>query len=205
VDLQEMVWRSIDDLCAALTDAEWKIPTECPGWSAQDQISHLAGSEASYLGRPAPDHVPKDTPWVRNQIGAKNEVQVDWRRPWSGSEVLDEFRKVTAERLKLFRGMSQEDFEAQTQTPLGPGTMNDLIRIRVMDAWVHEQDVRRAVGRPGDLTGPVAEHSVGRFAMAMPFVVGKKAGAGDGKTVVFDIQGDAGRKLSIAIEGGRGK
>jgi len=74
-----------------------------------------------------------------------------------------------------------------------------------MDAWVHEQDVRRAVGRPGDLTGPVAEHSVGRFAMAMPFVVGKKAGAGDGKTVVFDIQGDAGRKLSIAIEGGRGK
>ena len=205
VDLQEMVWQSIDDLCETFTEKEWKLPTDCPGWSVQDQVSHLAGSEATYLGRPVPDHVPKDTPWVRNEIGARNEVQVDWRRPRSGREVLDEFREVTRERLRLFRGMSQEDFEAQTQTPLGPGTINELIRIRIMDAWVHEQDVRRAVGRPGDLAGPVAEHSVGRFAMAMPFVVGKKAGAGDGTTVVFDVQGDAGRQVSINVEGGRAK
>ena len=41
--------------------------------------------------------------------------------------------------------------------------------------------------------------------MAMPFVVGKKAGAGDGATVVFDVQGDAGRRLSINVEGGRAK
>jgi hypothetical protein len=29
------------------------------------------------------------------------------------------------------------------------------MHIRIFDCWVHEQDMRRATGRPGHLTGPV--------------------------------------------------
>ena len=50
VDLMEHVWTSIGDLCSVLTEAEWKTPTDCPGWSVQDQIAHLAGSEGRILG-----------------------------------------------------------------------------------------------------------------------------------------------------------
>jgi uncharacterized protein (TIGR03083 family) len=77
------------------------------------------------------------------------------------------------------------------------------MHIRIFDCWVHEQDMRRAVGCPGHLTGPVVEHSVGRIAMAMPFVVGKKAQAPNGTTVVFVITGAAGRTLPIGVDGGR--
>jgi uncharacterized protein (TIGR03083 family) len=140
---------------------------------------------------------------VRNDVGRSNEVVVDWRRSWPGEKVLEEFREVTAVRLRFLRAMGAEDFAAQAQTPIGPGTAADFLRIRIFDAWVHEQDIRRAVGRPGHLAGPVPEHAIGRIAMAMPFVIGKKARALDGATVVFELTGPAGRTLAVRMDGAR--
>ena len=203
VDLMEGVWQSIASLCSSFTEVQWKSPTDCPGWSVQDQVSHLAGAESSILGHPIPEHTPVPTDHAKNEIGRSNEVQVDWRRPRPGSEVLAEFQELTAQRLELLRGMTEADFAAETQTPIGPGTMAEFLRIRVFDAWVHEQDIRRAVGQPGNLDGPVAVHSIERVARAMPYVVGRKARPPDGTTVVFEVTGPAGRTLPIAMEGGR--
>jgi uncharacterized protein (TIGR03083 family) len=205
VDNMERVWQSIAGLCSPFTERDWKTPTDCPGWSVQDQLSHLAGSESRLLGRPVPDHTPPEMSHVKNDTGRRNEVVVDWRRPRSGAEVLAEFQEETTERLKLLRAMTPEEFAAQTETPIGPAPMRDLIRIRIFDAWVHEQDIRRAVGRAGNLAGPVAEHSVGRVAMVMPYVVAKKAQAPDGATVVFDVTGPAGRVLPVGVEGTRAR
>ncbi len=205
VDKLERVWRSLDELCTTLTEQEWKLPTDCPKWSVQDNLAHIVGAESSLLGRPAPEHTPQEMGHVKNEIGRRNEVQVDWRRSRSGAEVLAEFREVTGERLRQLRAMGPEDFAAPTQTPVGPGTVRDFLQIRIFDCWVHEQDIRRAVGRPGHMEGPVAEHSVGRLCLAMPYVVGKKAQAPDGTTVVFEVTGPAGRTLAIGVEGGRAK
>jgi uncharacterized protein (TIGR03083 family) len=154
-------------------------------------------------GRPEPVHTPRNTQHVRNDMGHRNEVQVDWRRSRSGTEVLDEFRQYTTERLAVLRGMSAADFEAETQTPIGPGTVRTFIEIRIFDAWIHEQDMRRALRRPGHLEGDVAAHAVGRCAMAMPLVVGRRVQPPDGTTVVFEVTGAAGRTLPIAMQGGR--
>jgi uncharacterized protein (TIGR03083 family) len=205
VDKLEHVWGSIADLCSTFTETEWKTPTDCPKWSVQDHVSHIIGTESRLLGRQPPDHTPQDMSHVKNDIGRSNEVWVDFRRSWPGSKVLEEFREVTGERLRVLRGMSSDDFSQETQTPIGPGTVRDFMQIRIFDCWVHEQDIRRAVGRPGELEGLTAEHAVGRIAMAMPFVVGKKARATDGSTVVFEVTGAAGRRLSIGVEGGRAK
>jgi uncharacterized protein (TIGR03083 family) len=100
--------------------------------------------------------------------------------------------------------MTENDFAAPADTPIGPGTAADHLRIRIFDAWVHEQDMRRAVNRPGDLEGAVADHSIGRVAMAMPYVVGRKVQPSEGTTVVFEVTGSAGRVLPIRMEGTRG-
>ncbi|GIX48934.1 MAG: hypothetical protein KatS3mg131_3145 [Candidatus Tectimicrobiota bacterium] len=205
VDKLERVWRSLEELGATLSEEEWKRPTDCPKWSVQDHLSHIVGTEATLLGRPAPEHTPQDMSHVKNDIARRNEIQVDWRRSRRGAEVLAEFREVTGERLRRLRAMTPEDFAAPTQTPVGPGTVRDFLEIRIFDCWVHEQDMRRAVGRPGHLEGPVAEHAVGRIALAMPYVVGKKAQAPDGTTVVFEVTGPAGRTLAIGVEGRRAK
>ncbi len=154
VDKMEQVWRSIEELCQDLTEDDWKTGTDCPGWSVQDQLSHLAGSESAILGRPDPDHTPRDTSHVKNAIGEHNEVLVDYRRPSTGQGVLEEFKENTGERLGLLRAMKESGFDAPAQTPIGPGTVRDYLAIRIFDAWVHEQDMRRALGRPGDLEVP---------------------------------------------------
>ncbi len=204
VDLMERVWRSIDSLCSPLSAAQWKTPTDCPGWSVQDQVSHLVGAESQILGNPRPSHTPKETGHVKNDVGQSNEVVVDYRRSWPGPKVLEEFRELTGQRLGLLRGLTDEQFAAETQTPIGPGTLTEFVRIRIFDAWVHEQDIRRALKVPGELEGPVAAHSVGRVARALPFVVARKAQAPDGVTVVFNITGPAGRVVPVGVEGGRG-
>lgn len=204
VDKMQSVWQAIDRFCSHLTEQDWKAPTDCPGWSVQDQLSHLSGSESRLLGRPSPAHTPADLSHVKNDSGARNEVVVDWRRAWSGNEVLAEFREVCAERLNLLRAMQEADFAVETQTPIGPGTVRTFLEIRIFDAWIHLQDMRRALRRPGDMAGAVAEHAVGRCAMAMPYVVARKAQAADGSTVIFDITGAAGRRLSIGVENKRG-
>ena len=205
VDLMEHVWSSIDSLCSPLTEAQWNTPTDCPGWSVQDQVSHLVGAESGILGNPRPDHTPKKTSHVKNDVGQSNEVVVDFRRSWPGQKVLDEFRELTGQRLTFLRGLSDDGFAAETQTPIGPGTITEFVRIRIFDAWVHEQDMRRALGIPGELEGSVAAHSVGRIARALPFVTARKAQALDGVTVVFNITGTSGCVVSVAVEGGRGK
>jgi uncharacterized protein (TIGR03083 family) len=159
--------------------------------------------EARLLGRPAPDHeLPDDMPHVKNDFGRSNEVFVDARRSWSGADVLAEFHDVTRARVEQLRDPGH-DFGAESFTPVGPGTVRDLLPFRVFDAWVHEQDIRSAVGRPGHREGPVAEMALERAIAPMPYVVGKKAGAPDGATVVFSLSGLLARDVAIGVEGGR--
>ena len=166
-------------------------------------MSHIVGTESRLAGRPVPNHTPQDMGHVHNDIGRGNEIWVDFLRARSGTQVLEAFREVTAARLQRLRGMSAGDFSEPTQTPVGPGTVRDFMVIRIFDCWVHEQDIRRAVGRPGHLDGPVVVHSMNRMVRAMPFVVGKKAAASEGSTIVFEITGPAGRTVAISVQNGR--
>ena len=51
----ERVWQAIIALGSTLTEQEWKTPTDCPGWTVQDQVAHMLGSESRLLGLPVPD------------------------------------------------------------------------------------------------------------------------------------------------------
>jgi len=203
VNNMEAVWRSLDELCSNIEDGEWGTPTDCPGWSVQDQLSHLVGSECRLLGRPAPNHVPEETGHVKNDIGQNNEVLVGARRSLPGGKVLEEFREVTGQRLSILRGMTGSDFDEETDTPIGRAPVRELIAIRIFDAWVHEQDIRRAVGKPGHMDGTVARHAMDRMVMAMPYVLGRKVQPADGTGVVMNINGLAGRVFAIAMQGNR--
>jgi hypothetical protein len=46
VDQLDQVWRSLADLGASHDEAEWKRATDVPGWSVQDNLTHISGLEA---------------------------------------------------------------------------------------------------------------------------------------------------------------
>ena len=200
-------WRSIDELCTGLSEDDWKRPTGCPGWSVQDNLSHLIDYESFALGRPRPEHEVGPLPHTKNDMGVTNEVGVDARRSRPGAEVLAEFRDVTAERLAHLSTFTEDDLTREVTTPIGPGTMKDMLTLRVMDTWSHEQDIRRALGRPGHEDDPAVATTVAYFTGFMPFVIGKRAGAPEGSTVVvavdrqppFAVQVIDGRATAVAV------
>ena len=187
----EDVWGDIVELCDGLTDEQWARPTDCPGWSVQDNVAHMIGTERMLLGeQPTAGETAGDAPHVRNDIGKANERWIATYRDRPGAAVLDEFRAVTARRLDALRALTTDEWDREGFTPEGPGPYRLFMAIRVFDCWYHDQDMREALDRPGFLEGPVADLSIGRIpAKGLPYVVGKKAGAPPGSTVVFEVAG----------------
>jgi uncharacterized protein (TIGR03083 family) len=188
----EDVWGDIIAICEGLTPAQWTSPTECPGWSVQDNVAHMIGTERMLAGEQpsAAADAGADAPHIRNDIGKANERWIESYRDWPGAKVLDEFRAITASRLDTLRSLTREDWDREGFTPEGPGPYRKFMEIRVFDCWYHDQDIREAVGRAGYLEGPVADLSIGRIPpKGLPYVVGKKAGAPGGSRVKFVVRG----------------
>jgi uncharacterized protein (TIGR03083 family) len=201
IDLLEQVWASIVELGSGLDEQQWKTPSQLPGWSVQDNLSHIIGTERMMRGEPTPSDEPARTDHLRNPIGEMNEHWVEHYRHRPGAEVLDEFRQLSAARLAELRALPPERFDEVGPTPVGEAPFREFLAVRVFDSWVHEQDMRRALDRSGHVEGPVVDHSLGRMAKAMPFVVGKKAAAPDGSSVVFMIErADPGAPVVVPVE-----
>jgi uncharacterized protein (TIGR03083 family) len=194
---------SLTELCETLSESEWKVATDCPGWSVQDNLSHLIGIERMLEGLPPTTHKAAPAAHVKNPIGESNENEIDSRRHLSGAAVLAEWKDISTRRMVTLRSADDAYFDAPAMTPTGQGTLADFLSIRVLDSWVHEQDMRRAAGKPGNLGGPAAEHTVDRLIRTVPIVVGKRAGTPEGASVVIDVTGDVQRHVVCTVTGGR--
>ena len=199
------VWGELALLGREIADTEWHAPSPCPGWDVSAQYAHVIGTESMLLGRPNPEVDPGKPDHIRNDIGGFNEVWVAALAGRSREEVLDDFEEVTSERTKVLKAMTEEDFSAPAWTPVGQADYRRFMQIRVFDCWVHEQDVRDGIGRPGGESGPVAEQSVDEIVRALGFVVGKKAGLPAESTVSFRLTGPVKRNLDVAAVDGRAK
>ncbi|MDI2029351.1 maleylpyruvate isomerase family mycothiol-dependent enzyme [Saccharopolyspora sp. TS4A08] len=193
-------WNALDALLTGLDDAQWEKDTALPGWRVRDIAAHLIGTELLLSGEPTPDSGNDVASYahVRNDIGARNEQYVEHFRQQPHEAVLGKFREVTASRLASLRAMSDEEFHAPALTPAGQDTYARFMRIRVFDCWMHEQDLRDAVGLPGGETGTPVELSIDEITTALGFVVGKRGAAPDGSSVTFDL---GSRVLHVAVDG----
>jgi uncharacterized protein (TIGR03083 family) len=199
------VWEELAVVGREIADTQWHAPSPCPGWDVSAQYAHVIGTESMLLGRPNPDVDPGKPEHIRNDIGGFNEVWVAALAGCSRDEVLDGLEEVTSERAKALKAMTEDDFSAPAWTPVGQADYRRFMQIRVFDCWVHEQDVRDAIGRPGQESGPVAEQSVDEIVRALGFVVGKKAGLPAESTVSFRLAGPVNRNLDVAVVDGRAK
>jgi len=202
IGMLDDVWGAIVELGDSLDEAEWAMPSECPGWTVRDVLSHMVGTERSLLGDVAPDPLSEPA-HVHNEIGARNEGWVVALRGLSGPDVLEQFRDVTARRRAELRSWPSSRFDEVGASPLGQVPYREFMRVRVMDCWVHEQDMRVATARPGHFEGPAAGLAVDRLVSAMPFVVGRQAKAPEGSSVRFELTGSTPRRLDVVVTGGR--
>ncbi len=208
IEALSLCFTAISNLCEHLSEEQWKTPTDLPGWTVQDNLSHLVAIERTLHGLAGTTHRAAPVDYVKNPIGEMNENEIDSRRHLPGSHVLAEWDEIAAQRLETLRSADDAYFDAPAMTPTGPGTVGAFLHIRVLDCWIHEQDMRRAVGVPGHMSGPAAELTVDRLIRTIPIVVGKRAATPEGASVVIDIVADAvhggvNRHLVCTVSDGR--
>ena len=197
-----IVWASIDRLCSDLPAGQWDLQPGARDPTSKDQLSHLVDYEARALGRPAPGHEPGPLPHVKNEMGRANSSR--GRAPaMSGAAVLDEFRRVTAERLAQLRRLTLTISPRRRQ----PGRPRDR-RGPAHPAGDGQLEPRtghppRGQGSPGHTEGPAVEEAVAYFSRFLPYLVGKRAAAPDGAKVVFRI--GARPPVAVEVAGGRGR
>jgi len=201
VELLGGEWSIIIGLLAGLDDAAWSRPA-LPGWDVHDVLAHLIGTERTLAGVQHPDPADIDAGrHVRNAIGKANEAWVVALRDRPHAGLLDDFRSVTAHRLASLRAMSPEEFNAPSWTPAGHATYARFMRIRIFDCWMHEQDIRTAVGIPGNEDGAAAEEALDEVVEALGYIVGKRGRAPDGSSVLIRLTGALQRDLPVVVDG----
>ena len=70
---------------------------------------------------------------------------------------------------------------------------------------MHEQDVRRAVDRPGDMDSAAARHTAEYLAESLGYVLGKKVGAPAGTSLVLEHGGQRAVRVRRSTTNGRGQ
>jgi uncharacterized protein (TIGR03083 family) len=202
-------WDDLDALLDTLGERQWQQQSPLPGWNVHDVTAHMAGTESMLRGVPTPDaDIDIATlEHVRNGIGEMNERWVRKLRGVSGAELLAIFRDTTAQRRGELSELGDDGWNDVTATPAGPDTYGRFMRVRIFDCWMHEHDIRDALGTPAsaeELVGPASRLALDEVAASMGFVVGKLGGAPDGSRVAIELTGPLERTINVAVEG-RGK
>lgn len=195
---------AISELVQPLADADWNRRTPCPGWSVRDIVSHVIGLDCEMLGDPRPIHaLPRDLFHVTNDHQRYMEMQVDVRRHHTAPEMTSELEYTVIRRNRQLRNDSR-DPGTKVRGPLGAElTLEESMRGHAFAVWVHEQDLRTALGRPGNLDSPGAYIARDVLLDALPQVVAERAGAPRSSAVVFDVHGPVEflRTIRVDIQG----
>jgi uncharacterized protein (TIGR03083 family) len=191
MELHEYVEAWIESLRAIrsldLDDTRGTHPTALPGWNVRDIVAHLVHIEEDLASERA---LPAETMSFQAQVSAEyTEAGVASLSHVPIAQLLDRL-DVAAQRRRAQLDPLPPAHAPAARTPAGlQWTWDTLLRNRALDAWMHEQDIRRALDKPGNLDSLGARVTIGALAASLPFVIGKRAGVAPGHPVRFELTG----------------
>ena len=187
-------WQAVNDFTALLEKVvpdEWPTPTDLPGWDVRTVAAHVAHLESLLAGAEHEDVEIGEAPHAVGTMGRFTEQGVVARRDLGPDEVINQIREAATSRHTRLLADPPTDPDAPAPGLFGAigWTTLRLLRNRPLDVWMHEQDVRRAVGRPGGLDSDAAAHAASYLAESLPYVLAKRVKAPAGTSVVLDVAG----------------
>lgn len=202
-------WQAIDDLTTLLEELapeDWSRPTDLAGWDVRAVASHIAHLEGILAGSPEESAEVGEPPHVTGLMGLYTEIGVVNRRDADPDAIINEIREAATARHTRLLADPPTDASARPEPIFGgvPWDWRTLLRNRPLDVWMHEQDIRRAVGRPGGMDSPAAVHTAEYLAESLGYVLAKRVGAPAGTTAVLDLEGSAPFAFTVN-DAGRGE
>ena len=147
----------------------------------------VIGLEDVLTGGDEPDVVvPDGLPHVTNDVSRYTERHVLARRDHRPADLLEELSVVVGRRREQLAG----DLDAIAPSFLGgQQPVGRTIGLRAFDIFSHEQDIRRAVARPGHLDGPAGSAALRRILSGLARVLPDRVVA-DEATLILAVTGD---------------
>jgi uncharacterized protein (TIGR03083 family) len=204
--LVEVWWRAVDDFSALLEEVsgtEWGVPTDLPGWDVFALAAHTAHLEHLLAGGEHDDIDIGEVEHARGTMGKFTEQGVVARRSRTPDEVINQLRSSATARHTALLADPPTDPDAPAPGLFGAigWSTRTLLRNRPLDIWMHEQDARRALGRPGNLDSPPAAHAADYLGESFGLVLAKRAGAPAGTTAVLRVSGHPDRAFEVGDDG----
>jgi uncharacterized protein (TIGR03083 family) len=205
----DLWWEAVNDFTALLEkvpDDAWDTPTDLPGWDIHAVAAHTGHLESLVAGHDHDDVEIGDAPHARGMMGQFTEQGVVARRDRTPDELINEIRSSSTARHTSLLADPPTDPAAPAPGvygAIGWSTLT-LLRNRPLDVWMHEQDVRRALGMPGGMDSPAARHSAGYLAESLGYVLAKKLKAEPGTTLLLEVEGHEPMAAGVN-EAGRGE
>ncbi len=204
IDALGDTWGRIEHALAGRGEREFDAMTPCPGWSIRDVVNHVTGTELIWAGAPVPELTTPRPPYVKNRRGEENEAVVASRRHFSAQEVLTDFRYATTVTLSRLGRLEHGAWEAAAHGRDEGRPLHQVIETRVIDSWIHLQDIRDALLEPADDHGLGEEIVVNHFEGALPYVWAVRAGAPEGSLLRVNLVGRLARSVQVEVRDGRG-
>jgi uncharacterized protein (TIGR03083 family) len=195
-------------LLRGLDRSDWARPTSCALWSVKDIASHLLDGSLRRLsfGRDGLDASP-DVPVssYSDLVVYLNRLNADWTSATRrlSSRVLIDLLDFTAGQVHAF---------FQTLDPHGPALFSvawagddvspnwfDIAR-EYTERWLHQQQIREAVGASGLTARDWLYPTLDVFLRALPFTY-RNVEAPPGRTIRFEIRGEAGGTWTLRRAG----
>ena len=180
-------------LLRGLGPSDWQRPTVCPGWRVHDVVAHVVHDYIRKLsgrrdGFPAPGPVAGETlPAFLNRV---NQEFVDVAARWSPTVLIDLLGHLGPELDRLWDSLDLDELGEAVSwaAPGAPAPVWLDVAREYTEYWVHQQQVRDAVGVPGadddQLTFPVMD----AFLRAAPYAL-RQVSAGPGTCVQIRVTG----------------
>lgn len=202
----EAWWASVGDFLALLEELpedEWSKPTDLPGWDVKACAAHTAHLESVLAGGPEETADVGEPPHVTGLMGLYTEIGVVNRLDAPPAEIIEEIRAATGKRYDWLQGNMPETADEKPETVFGgvPWNWRTLLRNRPLDVWMHEQDIRRAVDRPGNMDTLGAQHTADYLVEGFGKVVGKNVQPPAGTTAVLAVEGSPVQAVEVDPDG----
>jgi len=195
---QETLFGFYNGLAADLTDQQMGAQSLCPDWSVRDVMTHTIGVDHMLTG-----WTPStETPPPFDRFAAYQAEMDGLDRNGFNARIAE----MTAARIAELHTYDANIITTPSFTPAGLGTYAGMLQIRVMDMWVHAHDISIPLGLPTGTdalphSGFVAETALQEIEDAVGYIVGKKVGLPDGKSIVFTIRGGVERDIAVVVDG----
>ncbi|GJF16598.1 hypothetical protein NGTWS0302_16130 [Mycolicibacterium cyprinidarum] len=193
IEIHSDLFDHYNRLCRRLTEEQLGLQSLCPDWDLRGVIAHVVGVESVLDGwAPSTENPP---PFGKLATFQSEAAGFDRAR------LAMRVDEITASRLDHLRSLDPSVVDAPSITPAGIRTYGAFLQIRIFDMWVHARDIAIPMGEQLDNTGLAAEIALAEVAGSIGYIVGKKIGLPDGKSIVFHVNGGVERDLAVVVDG----